>query len=314
MTHNKTTNDSYVHDEHFSPITNHHLTRFIMECTPLILLANTQFSEILANPKGDNDTIDEVLKKPVYFKGFGKFLAEELALFDEIMRRLDKLQHTIIMISFFPKKPEKNTLPITRAEYIEDILELYVSNNVALEDRVLAFVNFLYELNVDLTKYSKKEQIITRLTDTALKSNLEKLDYILSAVRKSRNLIIHSTSYYDEDLENIFQMEIRYRNLVGRREETDTIAQMAKEINRLYKAYEREKLVDLYANDAILTKVMVELLDVLYVKHKEIISQNKDYVGKYGTLKPREKKRNSIRQESLLVSAVDMDALMDLGN
>jgi len=310
MAHHKTTSDSYVHDEHFSPITNHHMTRFIMECTPLILLANNEFSDILANPNGDNDTIDEVLKKPMYFEGFGKFLAQEATLFDEVMRRLDKLQHTIFMISFFPAKPEKNNLPLTRAEYIEDLLELYVSNSIALEDRALTLVNFLYDLNVDVTDYDKKDKIITKLTDTAVKSSLEKLDYILSAVRKSRNLIIHSTSYYDESLENIFQMEIRYRNLREDPQEADTATQMVKEINRQYKAYEQDKLVDLYTNDAILTKVMVEFLDALYFRHKEIVNQNKNYVGKYGKINPREKKRNSIRQESLLVSAVNMDTLM----
>lgn len=308
MTHHKTTNDSYVHDEHFSPITNHHLTRFVMECIPVILLANNKFSDILVNPEGDNDTIDEMLKKPVYFEGFGKFLAQEAALFDEVMRRLDKLQHTIVMISFFPVKPEKNYLPITRAEYIEDLLELYVSNSIALEDRILALVNFLYDLNVNVADYDKKDQIITKLTDIAAKSSLEKLDYILSAVRKSRNLIIHSTSYYDEDLEDIFQMEVRYRYLRENPQEADAATKMVKEVNRRYKVYERDKLVDLYTNDAILTKVMVEFLDILYIKHKEIVNQNKDYVGKYGKINPREKKRNSIRQESLLVSALEMDA------
>ena len=48
--------------------------------------------------------------------------------------------------------------------------------------------------------------------------------------------------------------------------------------------------MDLYTNDAILTKVMVEFLDALYIKHKEIVNQNKDYVGKYGKINPREKK------------------------
>ena len=65
MTHHKATEDNYVRDEHFSPITNNHLTRFVMECIPLILLANTKLRDIVTNPKGDNDTIDETLKRPV---------------------------------------------------------------------------------------------------------------------------------------------------------------------------------------------------------------------------------------------------------
>jgi|GEM_PF-5190816 len=105
-------------------------------------------------------------------------------------------------------------------------------------------------------------------------------------------------------------MEIRYRNLREDPKKTDMATQMVKEVNRQYKVYEQDKLVDLYTNDAILTKVMVEFLDALYIKHKEIVNQNKDYVGKYGKINPREKKRKSIRQESQLVSAIDMDTLM----
>lgn len=309
MTHPKETINSLIGDNQ-SPITNHPLTRFIMEQTPLILIAHNDMKKLILNPDASEETLDESLRNHKHFKGFYAFLSRESALYFEIMLRLDKLQHTIFMIDFFPSKSKQNTLHFTQAEYLENIMELYIVNNSALHDRIIEFVNFMYALKIPRDKSDKKQLVIDNLDDVALKNELIKLDVALSGVRKSRNIIAHSGSYYDEELENIFQLEIRYRDRRSKGEEVSF--DEAKQIDDLYDAYIENTKRDIYLNDSLMTKIVIGVLDILYAKHKDILNSNKQYVGKYGKLRDSRVSQNTIRESTVLFKSMDVEEMMKI--
>lgn len=307
MPHPKETVNSLIGDNQ-SPITNHPLTRFIMEQTPLILIANNDMKELILGPDANEETLDESLRNHKHFRGFYAFLSRESALYFETMLRLDKLQHTVFMLDFFPSKSEQNTLYFTQAEYLENIMELYIVNSSALQDRIIEFVNFIYELKIPRDKTEKKRLVMDKLDDVALKNELTKLDVTLSGVRKSRNIIAHSGSYYDEELENIFQLEIRYRDRRSKNEKASF--DEAKQIDDLYATYIEDTRRDIYLNDSLMTKIVTGILDILYIKHKGILNSNKQYVGKYGKLRDSKVNMNTIRESTTLFKSLNVNEVL----
>lgn len=289
------TDNSYIHDEHFSPITNHPLIRYVMEVSPMYVMENNDMTRVFNESlkSGDDELLDEMLRNPAHFTDASKFLTRESELCYEMCLRLDKLQHTIFMLSFFPSKPDKNTLPLTRAEYIENILELYIVNSIAYQDRILELTAFLFDIEVKKDDSNRKQYIRLQLAGfPGIITVLDQIDYTLSLVRKSRNTIIHSSSYYDEEIENIFQYELRYRAERESRGLNEKL--MLKQLNTMYNICERNKLAEIYSNDAILTNITTHLLDELYKQHKKKIKGLGVDARKY-KIEPQRKREKSIR-------------------
>lgn len=306
------TRDSYINSQTHSILSSHPLTKFIMERTPLIMLANIDATDMLNDNDAAAETLEEYIRNPSHHKGMLKFLSEESRIFYNLMLKADKLQHTIYMLQFFPDEVEDNTMPITKAEYLENILELYVINSLGIQDRIHELIRLTYDIKIPKHSIGKKEIIMRELSDLKLLKELKLFDQVLSDIRKSRNVVVHEASYYEENLENIFQQEIRFREYRLQTRDEGAIKKRADEINRQYDVFVRDKTADLYMNDSILTKLLKEIFDIIYKQHK-VVLKGFGYNSKDSIKPTRVKKKytdlNSLREQASIYN-LDLDDIL----
>jgi len=217
---------------------------FIEELNPIAI----KFHE--ANKKEQNPVLSE--REEFVFDIFQRL--------NEIDNKLKDLNYSIMFFSVYPNyKPWRSK--ITRQEYIIYHLEYYYINIVALFDRLLHLVNFIYDLgladqfvtlkSITTNKHVKKESI--RI--------LKKIDKALRGIRNTQNKIKHKKKLQDKEMYYPSLLEFQDRQNMFEKYDKGLQKELKSEINFFYRIYLNQKKKELENNNQALGGAVKSLLD-----------------------------------------------------
>ncbi len=138
---------------------------------------------------------------------------------NELDKKLKDLYITQKII--FEYKNSKNKKQITKTEYIIYHLEYFYINIVGIYDRMLHFINFVYELGLS-DRFVQKDIILKNSrVDDKMKKFLKEFDKSIKEIRVDQNIIKHKKKFYDKDMYDyeLFEMAARSeKNLKTKRQ------------------------------------------------------------------------------------------------
>lgn len=226
----------------------------------LLLQKQVDMSRRLEELYPGNDEILATIRNSKDFSDEDRFNLEVHLLLQEVHLKIDRIQQCYIMMDFYPVDIRSAWLtPMTRGEFLEQIMELYIMHSIGLVDRVLILYNFLFDLKLS-TRDRKLKNIVRRLSKED-GIPLFAFAMTLQLVRKSRNSITHENRYIDHRLIGLVLEDTFLRD-----EYRASMPKAQRMFDGLNVKYD-EKMKDLQGviveNDKILTGRYMALLKVI---------------------------------------------------
>jgi hypothetical protein len=213
--------------------------------------------------------IDKIVKATRQQKGKGTILLSSRQYYVsqliypcfEIENKFDDFSQIYDLLSKYP--PGKTfRARHTKQEYIILLLEMYLISQVALFDRILHLVNFVFELG--LSDAYVKYEIILNNTKVAVdvKKILKKFDKHLlgCGIRKSQNKIKHKERLREDELCHPAAIEQFLR--ISSPDDMDKYAN--EDMQFLYGCYVKDRRSRIVDETRTLRKITIEALDQLY--------------------------------------------------
>jgi len=194
---------------------------------------------------------------------------------NEIEKKLKDLNYSVMFFSVYPNyKPWRDN--ITREDYIIYHLEYYYINIIALFDRLLHFVNFIY--NLGLSDHFVTLKCIT--TNDHVDKNtvriLKKIDTALQGIRSTQNKIKHKKKHRDKKLYHASLIEFHGRHNTFSEYTKELNQELQSDMNYFYREYLRTKKQELIKNNKVLgdtIKILLDNIFPIYEKRKLEVSK-----------------------------------------
>lgn len=191
------------------------------------------------------------------------FYFDLFRLIMEINSKISDLKATVVMISSYPKKKPVAKI-FSRSEYIIYHLEYYYLSIIAIYDRLLHLINFLYNLGLK-DKHVKKEIILeNKNVDKKIIKMMNELDKKISGIREIQNKIKHKSKYVDAELAQIAENETLANILNSRAELKKEAAILGLKAQLNYSVYLTNKKKQLKLNNDNLVKIIDNIYTNLY--------------------------------------------------
>jgi hypothetical protein len=202
-----------------------------------------------------------------------KYFFELLIKTVEIIKKVDELNYCLLFLSVFPKYKtwEKK---IYRRNYIEYHLNYYYINIIALFDRILHLINFIYELGLP-DRYVTKDCICNNLNiDKEISKFIKKFDKALNNIRKEQNKIKHKKNKMYKELDLPVLLEHHILGLS--KESSETRKKLLNlDMNYYYRDFIKEKKKEIEKDNKAITEIIEFIFETLYKKVEE---KEKTYV------------------------------------
>lgn len=130
------------------------------------------------------------------------YVMQVFQLFSEICSKFDDYNYIYLHITNYPKKwilREK----ITNYNYIRYHTEIYAINVIAIFDRILQLINFLYDLKLEQNNIKTKNIIKKNIVDDEIKKVLIKFEEWTKELRILQNQIKHKEWLSIKELDKI---------------------------------------------------------------------------------------------------------------
>jgi len=218
-------------------------------------------------PKIVNKLRDAEKNKSSYpLIGLEDFIFGTFKFLDEIDKKLKDLDLSMIFISSFPSYKSWRKV-MMRKEYILYHLEYFNINIIALFDRVLHLVNFLYDLGL-----SDRYVTINCITSNSnINKNLSKLlndvNNNLDEIRKKQNRIKHKQKLKIDDLYLPSLIEFSLSNK-GIRDKISNVDDFKKDMDFYYKFEIRKEKKKMIKQKEDMDNYIKKILDKIFLKYE----------------------------------------------
>lgn len=249
-----------------TPINNHHFWLMLIDKQSVIGKKLTKLEQQKRIKQGSLDMV----RTSGYFTDEQKFDLSITTTLQEVLFKIDRIQQCTAMLDFYPKDIRTSWYtPMTRGEYLEQVMELYIMHSLGLVDRVLILYDQLFDL-----KLKRRE----RTVDNIIKSLSEEDGFplfafskVFSAVKESRNLITHEYRYIDSDLIDL-TLEDSFARDEYRASMTEAQS-LFKELNKRYDKKARQLRKNMIENDQVLTEYFLPLMDVFERQYQKRLAE-----------------------------------------
>jgi hypothetical protein len=204
--------------------------------------------------------------------GLEDYIFDTFHFLVEIEYKIKDMELSIMLMSAFPNyKPWRDKM--SRQEYIIYHLEYYNISIVALFDRILHFVNFIYGLGLADRHVTLSIIGANKNVGKELVRNLKKMDKAIQDVRSLQNSIKHKEKLRLKGLYNASLIEVNLRNEELRKTFSKKDQKMLKsDMNHYYQNWiKTEKKLMIKKNEEVGTHVesILDLLFPVYSARKE---------------------------------------------
>jgi hypothetical protein len=183
----------------------------------------------------------------------------------EIENKFNDFDQVFHLLSKYPQGKQYRDRH-TKERYIIFLMEIQLISQVALFDRILHLINFVYELGLSDT-YVKYE-IISK--NSRVDDNLKKVlksfsDYFQkNNIRSLQNKIKHKERLRDNDLNHVSLIEHVINNKLFNGFNEESIRELKEDMKFGYRFYIKDKRKKICAEIEKLQKMTVDILDLLY--------------------------------------------------
>lgn len=247
-------------------INNH---RFWLMLIDKQVVIGKKLTDLERQKKIERSSLD-IVRTSSYFTEEEKFDLLITTTLQEVLFKIDRIQQCVPMLDFYPKdiRTSWNT-PMSRGEYLEQVMELYIMHSLGLVDRVLILYNLLF--NLKLKRRERAVDNIIRLLSEEDGFPLFAFSKVFRAVKESRNLIAHEYRYIDNDL-----IRLTLEDSFARDEYRSSMTEAQKLFKQLNKRYDKKMhqiRKDMIKNDQILTEYFLPLMDVFERQYQKRLTE-----------------------------------------
>lgn len=189
-----------------------------------------------------------------------EFIFDIFQRLNEIVDKLKDLNYSVMFFSVYPNYKLWRS-KITRQEYIIYHLEYYYINIVALYDRLLHFVNFIYDLGLADQFVTLRSIITNKHVKKETIKILKGIDKTLQGIRKIQNKIKHKEKFRDKKMYYPSLLEFQYRHNMFAEYAPEFQNELKSDINFFYRNYLISKKKELKENNKALGNGIKILLD-----------------------------------------------------
>lgn len=202
----------------------------------------------------------ELNNSSIQYSSSEQYFLEFLWLLAEVQYKLNDLELCLSFLNFFP--PNKSLRSkISRYNYIVYHLEFYYINIIALFDRFLHIIKFIFSLklygaNITLPNIEK-----TGLVSDDIVTFMKVFDQNISKIRSTQNIIKHRLKFQERELDDVELFEHIIKNSSGMNiDSKDQV--MYKFASKLkYSFYLKNKKKEIKSNNKFFEEMAVKLCD-----------------------------------------------------
>lgn len=193
-----------------------------------------------------------------------KFVQEVQLLFQEVNFKIDRIQQCFYMLEFYPTNiSDAWRSPLTRAEYIEQIMEIYNIHSLGLLDRILILYDFVFDLKLKRRERNVKS-VISKLEEKD-GFPLYAFESLFRDMRRSRNVIAHENRYTNPALIELSLEDSAARD--GYSFDDPRAKKFFKILDKKYDDEVKRLQMILSNNDRMLTEKYMPLLHVIEAQY-----------------------------------------------
>lgn len=191
-----------------------------------------------------------------------KYFLEFLWLLAEVEYKLIDLELCLKFINFFP--PNKSLrIQASRYDYIVYHLEYYYINIVAIFDRLLHVINFIFNLKLKGAKLTLINVEKIGLVDAKIINLLKIFDKSINTIRNTQNTIKHRLKFQERELDEAQLYEHILKNSEEMKVESKQKMMFRFASKLKYSFYLSKKKKEIKSNNKFIEEVAIKVCDLV---------------------------------------------------